>query len=189
MRRPVDVGVSVAFAVVGAAMLAACGGDEAAGPATTATGASTALAANAILDRVVDGDTVDVVIDGQEERVRLIGIDTPEKPGNGNRPPECFGAEATAFTTALLPEGTPLYLERDVEPRDDFGRLLAYAYRAGDGLFVNLELARQGIAAQLTIAPNVAHADEIRAAVRDARDAGLGLWGACGGPDVTLAGG
>jgi micrococcal nuclease len=179
-------------AVVAGLVVAGCGGEEASTPATTsatsAEGGGGALEANAALDRVVDGDTIDVVIDGREERVRLIGIDTPEKPGNGNRPAECYGEEATAFTTALLAEGTPLYLERDVEPRDDFGRLLAYAYRAGDGLFVNLELARQGVAAQLTIAPNVAHADEIRMAVRDARDAGLGLWGACGGPDVTLAG-
>ena len=154
-------------------VLAACSGaPEAQGPATT-----TVLAANATLDRVVDGDTIDVIVDGVEERVRLIGIDTPEtkKP---NTPVECFGPEASAFTESLLPEGTPLYLERDVEPRDPYDRLLAYVYLT-DGTFVNLQIVRQGYAQVLTIPPNVAHSTEFVQAARDAEAADAGLWGGC----------
>jgi hypothetical protein len=65
---------------------------------------------------VVDGDTIDVSIDGHRERVRLIGIDTPEtkKP---NTPVECFGPEATTFTQSMLVEDALLHLERDVVRR------------------------------------------------------------------------
>jgi len=142
--------------------------------------ALTTYAPNATLVRVVDGDTIQVEVDGQREKVRLIGIDTPEtkKP---NSPVECFGPEASAFTTSLLPEGTPLLLERDVEARDDYDRLLAYVYRADDGLFVNLEIVAQGYANLLTFPPNVAHVDDFVAAARAAEAADLGLWRACSG--------
>jgi micrococcal nuclease len=73
-------------------------------------------------------------------------------------------------------------LERDVEPRDPYARLLAYVYRASDGLFVNLALAREGFARPLSIAPNTVHAADIGAAADDARAAGRGLWAACTGP-------
>ena len=70
---------------------------------------------------------------------------------------------------------------RDLEARDDYGRLLGYVYRAADGMFVNLELATEGFARPLTITPNDAHAAEIVAAARAAEGADLGLWGACRG--------
>jgi micrococcal nuclease len=151
-------------------------------PARTAPASTTAVgeyAPNATLVKVVDGDTIDVDIDGVEERVRLIGIDTPEtkKP---NTPVECFGPEASAFTASLLPVGTPLHLERDVEGRDKYQRLLAYVYLA-DGTFVNLEIVRRGYAHLLTIPPNVAHADEFVSAARAAEAADTGLWGGCSG--------
>lgn len=132
----------------------------------------------AAIVRVVDGDTVIVRLGGGEERVRLIGINTPESV-DPRRPVECFGKEASRFTGALLPPGTAVRLVRDAEPRDDYGRLLAYVYRGADGLFVNLELARQGYADVLTIPPNVAHAAEFVRAARDARTAHRGLWAAC----------
>jgi micrococcal nuclease len=138
------------------------------------------LIANATVTYVVDGDTVDMIIDGVEERVRLIGIDTPETKKE-NTPIECFGPEATAFTQSLLPEGTELYLERDVEARDVYGRLLAYAYRVDTGAFVNREIVEQGYAQPLTIPPNVAHTAEIVDAARAAERAGLGLWAECSG--------
>ena len=99
---------------------------------------------------VTDGDTITVSVDGTKEKVRLIGIDTPEtkKP---DTPVQCFGPEATRSPTSLLPEGTPLHLERDVEARDKYGRLLAYVYRSDDGLFVNLEIVAKGYARLLTI--------------------------------------
>jgi micrococcal nuclease len=130
--------------------------------------------------RVVDGDTVVVRIAGRDETVRLIGIDTPEtvKP---DAPVECFGHEASDHTTALLPVGAEVRLVRDVEARDDYGRLLAYVYRAADDLFVNLDLVEAGYARPLTIPPNVAHADDMVDAARRAEEADRGLWSACTG--------
>jgi micrococcal nuclease len=142
------------------------------GPTTTA-----AVETNAVIDHVVDGDTVDVRIDGHTERVRLIGINTPETK-DPRRPVECYGPEASALTTLLLPVGTSVRLERDVEARDDYGRLLAYVRRS-DGLLVNLELARQGAAVVLSIRPNTAYAAAIAAVADEARRAARGLWGAC----------
>lgn len=131
--------------------------------------------------RVVDGDTIVVELDGAEERVRLIGIDTPESV-DPRSPVDCFGPEASAAAKALLPEETEVQLVRDVEARDRFDRLLAYVYRVDDGTFVNLALAEQGFAEVATFPPNVAHTDELVAAVARAREEGLGLWGACGPP-------
>lgn len=135
----------------------------------------------AVVAKVIDGDTIEARINGASEHVRLIGIDTPEthKP---NTPVECFGVEATKALTQLLPKGTPIRLVRDVEARDRYGRLLAYVYR-GD-TFVNLEMARTGYAAAYTYPPNVAFSGDIVAAAAGARDAGLGLWSACGGGHV-----
>ena len=135
--------------------------------------------------RVVDGDTIVVRTGGTDERVRLIGIDTPESV-DPRTPVECFGKEASEHAEGLLPEGTPVRLVRDAEARDRFGRLLAYVYRVDDGLFVNLALAEDGYADVATFPPNVAHADEFVAAVARAREAGRGLWSACGGPDLPL---
>jgi micrococcal nuclease len=147
-------------------------------PSTSTT--PTALEVNATMVSVVDGDTIDVTIDGRRERVRLIGIDTPEtkKP---NTAVECFGPEATAFTTSLIPADAPLHLERDIVGRDDYGRVLAYVYLARDGTFVNMSIIRQGLARPLTIAPNVAHADEFVSAARAAEAGDIGLWAACTG--------
>jgi len=135
------------------------------------------------LVRVVDGDTIRVSIRGRQEAVRLIGIDTPEsvKP---NTPVQCFALEASARTKAILPPGTPLRLVVDAEARDRYGRLLAYVYRSGDGLFVNLALVREGYAVEYTLAPNLAHVDEVAAAAAQARRAGLGLWGKCAGGQI-----
>ena len=148
-------------------------------PAATTPAASGEYGANATVVRVVDGDTVDFDIEGTKERVRLIGIDTPEtkKP---DTPVQCYGPEASAFTASLLPEGTWVHLERDVEARDKYGRLLAYVYLT-DGTFVNLAIVRGGYAHLLTIPPNVAHADEFVTAARSAEAQDAGLWGGCTG--------
>ena len=148
------------------------------------------LAANAVVRRTVDGDTLDVVLlrnDGtpsaSTERVRLIGIDTPETK-RPDTPIECFGKKASAAAAALLPNTTPVRLERDVEERDRYGRLLAYVFRASDGLFVNHELVRTGFAASYPYPPNVTYADVFREAANAARAASVGLWGTCGDPHV-----
>lgn len=167
-----------AVVVVVVVLLSACTAPAA--PGATAPPVATVLETNATVKRVVDGDTVVVDIDGHSETLRLIGIDTPEtvKP---NSPIDCFGPEASAFTKHLLPKGTPLRLERDVEARDDYGRLLVYVYMAADGTFVNLQLVLQGYATLLTFPPNVAHVDDFIAAARTAQQADLGLWSSCSG--------
>lgn len=133
----------------------------------------------------VDGDTVVVRIGGVEESVRLIGIDTPESVAQ-DRPVECFGPEAKARTAALLPPGTAVVLERDVEARDRYDRLLAYVVRADDGVLVNLRLVEEGFAESMRYAPNLAHQAELDRAEADARREQRGLWPACGGTDVAL---
>ena len=110
---------------------------------------------------VSDGDTIRARVDGREERVRYIGIDTPEH----GRP--CY-APATRANAELLESG-PLRLEYDVERRDRYGRLLAYVY-AGD-VFVNAELVRRGFARRYTVPPNVLHSAEFGRLEREARRA------------------
>jgi len=132
---------------------------------------------------VVDGDTVVVDLAGQQETLRLIGVDTPETV-HPDRPPECFGAEASAHMKELLPQGTAVRLTRDVEARDRYDRLLAYLHRADDGLFVNLDLVAGGWADDYPYPPNVAHQRDFALATSRARAQGLGLWGTCGDADT-----
>ena len=184
LHRPLVVAVALL------ATLAACGrpgatNDRGRPGSEEASGATAPGAATVV--KVVDGDTVRVRLPGRRdtESVRLIGVDTPETHGPGGLR-ECFGKEASAHTATLLPPGTEVRLVRDAEARDRYGRLLAYVYRRHDDLFVNLELARAGFAAPLSIPPNVAHRDAFVDAAADAREAGRGLWGRCGGPDEPL---
>ena len=169
-------------AAVAAALAIVAGGCELepldAKVVTTAPAAT--FAANATVRWVIDGDTVDVDLDGGRQRVRMLGINTPEtkKP---NAPIECYGPQASEYTTALLPPGTPVHLERDIVGRDDYGRLLAYVYRSADGLFVNLDLVRRGYAKPLRFHPNDAHAAEFAAAAESARAERAGWWAACAG--------
>jgi micrococcal nuclease len=127
--------------------------------------------------RVVDGDTIIVSVDGREDRVRYIGVDTPEsvKPGT---PVQCYAKRASAENKRLV-AGREVRLVADAEARDRYGRRLAYVFRADDGVLVNLALVRGGYARPLTIAPNVAHAGEIASAAQAARRAGRGLWSTC----------
>ena len=133
------------------------------------------------VERVVDGDTLVVRIGRGTERVRLIGVDAPEV-AKGGAPGECFADDATRVLVALAPPGRSVALERDVEARDVYGRLLAYvtADVGGAPVLVNRELLAQGAARTLRIAPNTARADEFESVAAEARAAGAGLWGACG---------
>lgn len=124
----------------------------------------------AVVQRVVDGDTV-VLAGG--ERVRYIGVDTPELH-HPRRPVEWYAREAKEFNRRLV-AGKRVRLELDVQKRDRYRRLLAYVYLE-DGTFVNAELLRQGYAQLLTIPPNVQHADLFVRLQREAREAGRGLW-------------
>lgn len=135
---------------------------------------------------VIDGDTIEVAFAaGHVETVRLLGVDTPETV-DPRRPVQCFGAEASAHLVALIPPGTPIRLERDIEARDHYGRLLAYVHRRADGLFVNLDLVAQGYADVSFYEPNTTHRSAFGHAVLTARTQQLGLWGVCGTPDLAL---
>lgn len=129
----------------------------------------------AYVTRAVDGDTIEVRLDGAAEDVRYIGVDTPEtvKP---DTPVQCFGPQASSFNHRLI-EGKRVRLVFGVERRDVYGRLLAYVYL--DGRFVNAELVRRGLARTLTIPPNDRFAGRLKRLEMAAARAGRGLWGAC----------
>jgi micrococcal nuclease len=141
-----------------------------------ATSGGGAPPATGMVERVVDGDTVIVRSGGGEERVRLLGIDTPETV-DPDRPVGCFGPQASAYTKHLL-TGRSVSLVYDRELHDRYDRLLAYVYL--HGVFVNARLIELGYARTLSIPPNTAHASELASLERQAAIAGRGLWGACG---------
>ena len=151
----------------------------------TSTTPSTSGAEVATVEFVVDGDTVDVIIDGVEERVRLIGIDAPESVSR-NDPVQCFGPEASDALKGLLPPGTEVSISRDLEARDRFGRLLLYLRRTEDDLFINRYLIETGFADALFFEPNTSFEADFTRARNEARADGLGLWGTCDGPDQPL---
>jgi micrococcal nuclease len=128
--------------------------------------------------RVVDGDTIVVRLAGHEEKVRYIGMDTPEsvKPGV---PVQCYAKRASAENGRLV-AGQEVRLVVGTEPRDRYGRLLAYVYRASDGRFVNAALVAGGFARTLTIPPNDRFEARFAALQRRAQRADRGLWRACG---------
>jgi micrococcal nuclease len=127
------------------------------------------------VSRVVDGDTVEIepAVDGNNE-VRLIGVDTPETvdPGEDVEP---YGPESSNYATSVL-EGEEVELEFDEERTDQYGRLLAYVYLAGDEMF-NGELVKGGYAQVYTVEPNARYEDRFRALQGEARDAEIGIWG------------
>ena len=140
------------------------------------TGGHIAARIPATVIRDVDGDTVIARFDdGHVEKIRLLGVDTPEVV-DPRKPVQCFGHVASAFTKSRL-EGRRVMLELDAEPRDKYGRLLAYVIV--DGHRFDDELLARGYARFLVIPPNGSHARAMLQAELKARAAGLGLWGAC----------
>ena len=123
--------------------------------------------------RVVDGDTIEVALNGKLYRVRYIGIDTPETvhPAIGEEP---YGKEASNKNKELV-EGKVVALEKDVSEIDQYGRLLRYVYVAD--LFVNAELVRLGYAQVSTDPPDVKYQDYFLQLQKEAREAQRGLWG------------
>jgi len=138
---------------------------------------------NILVQRVVDGDTL-VLING--ERVRLIGIDTPEmhhsdklirdskRSGQDVRTIQSLGRLSYEFTKKLV-EGKEVSLEFDVEHKDKYDRLLAYIFLK-DGTFVNAEIIKEGYASLMTIPPNVKYADLFLELYQQARENKRGLW-------------
>jgi len=128
-----------------------------------------------LVTRVVDGDTIIV---GARERVRLIGVDTPETK-HPQKPVEYFGREATAFTRRMV-EGKRVRLEFDqantnIGHKDRYNRTLAYVF-LGDGTFLNAEIVKQGYGHAYTRFP-FTYMDEFRKLEREAREQNRGIWG------------
>ncbi|MDD2703565.1 MAG: thermonuclease family protein [Candidatus Omnitrophica bacterium] len=141
-----------------------------------------------LVQRVVDGDTLKL---GNGERVRLIGIDTPEmhessklyrdsrRTGTDVQTIKALGKRSYEFVRGLL-ENQRVRLEFDVEKHDKYGRLLAYVYLK-DGTFINAEIVKQGYASLLTYPPNVKYVDLFKQLYKEARDNKNGLWKDQGG--------
>jgi len=124
---------------------------------------------------ITDGDTLRLR-DGSPavENVRLVGIDTPEVYPVY----ECFGDEAEAELLRLAPIGSTLLVDPDIDPFDDYDRLLLYLWN-DDGTFINLALVEGGFAEAIRVAPNDLYFDELLDAENAAAAAGLGMWGSC----------
>lgn len=123
--------------------------------------------------RVIDGDTLEVDINGVTEKVRLIGIDTPESVHPNADRNNAYGEIAAAYTGEQL-TGRQVGLEFDVSERDQYGRLLAYVYV--DGKMFNKTLLELGYAVVSTWPPNVKYVDDFTAIQQAARAAGAGFW-------------
>jgi endonuclease YncB( thermonuclease family) len=185
--RPVEVLLLVALSLV--LLLAGCeglveevgGGGGGRAPADLATSAAERKAwpdppkeaVRARVQRVSDGDTFIATVRGRRERIRVIGVDTPESV-DPNRPDEPYGQEASDFAKHYL-DGETVRLAGDAEPRDRYGRMLAYVWLE-DGTFWNALLVAEGYGQQLTIPPNVTYADLFRQLAREARQHDRGLW-------------
>jgi micrococcal nuclease len=141
-----------------------------------------------IVKRVVDGDTLKIVYQKQEESVRLIGIDTPESKknkkarkdaGRSGRDIEvitAMGKEAAKYMRTIAKEGDRATIEFDVQKRDKYKRLLGYVYLE-NGRMLNEEIVKAGYASPMTIPPNVKYQDKFLKAYSEARGAKRGLFG------------
>jgi micrococcal nuclease len=149
--------------------------------------ASTPVGENATVVRVVDGDTIKVQLNGIEQTVRYIGIDTPETV-HPSKPVEFMGPEASAQNKALV-EGQVVILERDVSETDRYGRLLRYVWVEQNGRYVmvNAELVRLGFAQVSTYPPDVKHTELFLLLQTEAREAERGLWGMTGPSEAPSA--
>lgn len=145
-------------------------------PAPTAEALSPATIPTIVVS-VADGDTATFLINGVEETTRFIGVDTPETV-HPEKPVQCYGPEASAFTKEMLPIGSTVYLELGEEERDRYGRLLAYIYLP-DGTMLNQQLITEGYGTALTIPPNDRYAPLFTTAEAEAKANERGLWSAC----------
>ncbi|NOU84925.1 nuclease precursor [Paenibacillus sp. LMG 31460] len=122
--------------------------------------------------KVVDGDTIDVLIGDKKETVRFVLVDTPETK-HPSKPVEPYGPEASKFTTDML-EGKEVKLEKDVSERDKYGRLLMYVWF--DDKMVNEQLLEKGLARVAIYQPDVKYVDKFREIQKKAQQAGTGIW-------------
>lgn len=121
-----------------------------------------------------DGDTITILWGGRREKVRLIGIDAPEveqKP---------WGQRAKKYLKDLLDASRwAVFIELDVEKKDQYGRLLSYVWTS-DRRMINVQMLKEGYAMLYTFPPNIRYVDEFKKAQDEARRKGLGIWGKAG---------
>ena len=134
--------------------------------------APSAPEAQITVTRVIDGDTIEVSVDGTIYKVRYIGIDTPEL--DDERPEFCALAQGATRYNRRLVEGEDVQLEKDVSETDKYERLLRYVYV--DDIFVNAELVRQGLAWAKTYEPDIKYQDTLEEAEAEARQDKIGIW-------------
>lgn len=134
-----------------------------------------------VVSRVVDGDTIVVTVNGKEEKVRLIGVNTPESVGRYANKPQPYGKEASSYTKDFL-EGEKVYLEKDVSDTDKYGRLLRYVWleepdknKFEESMF-NAILLKEGYASVMTYPPDVKYSKTFVKIEEKARDSNKGLW-------------
>ena len=130
-----------------------------------------------VVSKVIDGDTVDL---NTGQRVRYIGIDTPEI--NYGKKSECFAQEAKEFNKSLV-DKKEIKIEKDISDKDKFGRVLRYVYiedeATSSAIFVNEYLVRKGYAIVSTYPPDIKYIDDLLNAQREARENNRGLWDVC----------
>lgn len=156
--RKLIIGAAAAVAVVTGSLVAA----------------AAANADSGTVVRVVDGDTIVVSINNIDQTVRLLNINTPETK-DPNKPTECLGPEATDHLEEVLPVGSKVRLEFDVERHDKYGRTLAGVFNASNQL-VNAEIARRGLGVPMVVGENRRFLPPVEDAYREARTAKTGLF-------------
>lgn len=128
------------------------------------------------LIRVVDGDTIVISYEGEDMKVRFIGVNTPESAtGNSNRDTQ-EGISASNFTKQLLSDSDIVYIEFDEGKYDKYGRLLAYVYTE-DGVQINALLLQNGLARTMFRNPNYKYQTEFNEIQRYAEGNDIGFWG------------
>lgn len=128
------------------------------------------------VERVVDGDTFIVSIDGKPEKIRLIGVDTPESVHPDQRRNTADGEEVSEYVRGVL-ENKRVYLEYDISLTDQYNRVLAYVYLEDRKTMLNELLLEEGYAVVMTVQPNSRYADNFYEIQRKAREEKKGIWG------------
>lgn len=141
----------------------------------------------ATVKKIVDGDTIKVILNSKVEVIRFIGMDAPEKSNNSRAKSISkkfhediktiteHGKASFAKLESLLPKGTTVEIEFDVKPRDDYGRMLAYV-RTKNGELINEKMISEGYAYAMTVPPNVKYAGRFKKAFAIAKKQKKGLW-------------
>ena len=157
-------------------------------PESKSTSKSSHAQQTTTVTRIVDGDTLKVFYLGNEESIRLIGIDTPESRVNKKTKKDAernnqdikiiieMGKKATRYVKGLVKPGDLITIELDVQERDRYGRILGYVYLS-NGKMLNEEIVKAGYAMTMTIPPNVKYKDRFLIAYQEAKEDKRGLWG------------